>query len=55
MIDKFEKYIGSFNLIKENKEFGLHHNLELELNRIIDLNKEGIKIVLRELRLSELV
>lgn len=55
MFDTFEKYIGPFNLIRENKEFGLHHNLELELKRIIDLNKEGIKIVLRELKLSELV
>ena len=57
MIDTFEKYIGPFSLIKEkeNRELGLHHNLELKINKILNLNKENIKIVLRDLRLSDVL
>lgn len=55
MVDNFERYIGDISLIKEVEELGLHHNLELELDKILDLNSKNIKILLRQLRLSELV
>jgi hypothetical protein len=55
MVDNFERYIGPVSSIKEVEEMGLHHNLELELDKILDLNSKNIKILLRQLRLSELV
>lgn len=55
MVDKFEIYIGPVSSIKEVEEMGLHRNLELKLDQILNLNSKNIKSVLRQLRLSELV
>jgi hypothetical protein len=55
MFDVFEKYIGPISSIKEVEEAGLHHNLELELNKILNVNSNNIKIILRQLKLNELV
>jgi hypothetical protein len=55
MVDNFERYIGPVSSIKEVEEMGLHRNLELELNKILNVNSNNIKIILRQLKLNELV
>jgi hypothetical protein len=52
MVESFEKYIGPIYLIKEEQVSGLHHNLEKELDKIIEFNSDNIKIILRDLRIK---
>lgn len=51
----FEKYIGSISNINPNIEGGLHKLLEVEVKKILDANESNILILLREMKLKELV
>ena len=56
MFNKFEEYIGPVSMINSNPLRGLHELAEREMvSAVIEKNKEYITIVLRDLKLSNLV
>ena len=56
MFTKFEEYIGPVSMINSNPLRGLHEMAEREMvSAVIEKNKEYITIVLRDLKLSNLV
>jgi hypothetical protein len=56
MVQKFEEYIGPISMISDDDKKGLHQLTEGRfLPEVINLNKENITIILREMNLSELV
>ena len=55
MVEKFEKYIGPISLVKEIGVKGLHTNLEKQLDKIMELNSDNIKTILRDLRIKDFI
>ena len=56
MFNNFEEYIGPVSMINSTSLKGLHELAEKEMvSAVIEKNKEYITIVLRDLKLSNLV
>lgn len=53
---KFEEYIGPMNLISDIPDKrGLHHLTEKFVIQILEKNEENIKVVLRDMKLNNLI
>lgn len=53
---KFEEYIGSMSLISDTPDKrGLHHLTEKFVSQILEKNEENIKVVLRDMKLNNLI
>jgi hypothetical protein len=56
MVDMFQRYIGPLNMINPHPMKGLHEIMERDfVPAVIEKNKENITIVLRDLKISNLV
>ena len=56
MFNKFEEYIGPASMINSTSVKGLHVIVERDfVPKVIEKNKENITIVLRDLKISNLV
>lgn len=55
MVQKFEEYIGSLNMISDSDKGGLHPLMNDFVDEVIDKNKENIKIVLRDMKINSIM
>lgn len=56
MVSKFEEYIGPVNMISSEPLRGLHEVMEKQgVDIVIEKNKENIKVVLRDLKIKNIV
>jgi len=55
MVNSFEKYFGPIEMVSDLKKTGLHVLLERFQNDLLIGNKEDVKIILRDMRLKELL
>jgi hypothetical protein len=56
MSEKFEEYIGPMTMISDTQDKrGLHHKTNDFVNNILEGNKKNIKIVLRNMKIDNLV
>ena len=55
MVSSFEKYFGPIELLSSERKTGLHHNLNKFSEEILLGNSIGLKIVLRDMRIKELL
>ena len=56
MSEKFEEYIGPMSMISDTQDKrGLHHKTNDFVNNILEGNKNNIKIVLRNMKIDNIV
>jgi hypothetical protein len=55
MVDSFERYFGPIEMISDVIKPGLHFKLEDFKKDILIGNKKNIQIILRDMRLKELL
>jgi hypothetical protein len=56
MVEKFEEYIGPLHLISDIPDKkGLHHRTEGFVHKVLEKNANNVKVVLRDMKLKELL
>lgn len=56
MSQKFEEYIGPMNMISDIPEKrGLHHLTEIFVGEVLEKNKDNIKVVLRDMKIANII
>jgi len=56
MVDKFEEYIGPISMISDtSNKPGLHPKTEEFALKVLEENKDNIKVVLRDMKISNLI
>lgn len=55
MITKFEEYIGPIHMISSTKKKGLHYSVNEFVDKVVEKNNDNIKVILRDMRLNEIV
>ena len=56
MSEKFEEYIGPMNMISDVPDKkGLHHKSDLFINDVLEKNKDNVKIVLRDMKIGNII
>jgi hypothetical protein len=56
MSEKFEEYIGSMNMISDIPDKrGLHHKTERFVGEFLEKNKDNVKVVLRDMKISSII
>lgn len=56
MSEKFEEYIGSMSMISDTPDKrGLHHRTERFVNEVLERNENNLKIVLRDMKIGNII
>jgi hypothetical protein len=56
MSEKFEEYIGPMNMISDTPDKkGLHHKSDLFINDVLEKNKDNVKVVLRDMKIGNII
>ena len=56
MVEKFEEYIGPVSMISDTPDKrGLHHLTERFVGEVLNKNVDNIKIVLRDMKISNII
>ena len=56
MSEKFEEYIGPMSMISDVPDKrGLHHLTERFVGEVLEKNKDNIKVVLRDMKISNII
>lgn len=56
MVDKFEEYIGPVNMISDVPDKrGLHHITEKFVGEVLEKNEDNVKVVLRDMKISNII
>ena len=56
MSEKFEEYIGPMNMISDIPDKkGLHHKSDLFINDVLEKNKDNVKVVLRDMKIGNII
>ena len=56
MSEKFEEYIGPMNMISDVPDKkGLHHLTERFVGEVLEKNKDNVKIVLRDMKIGNII
>ena len=56
MSEKFEEYIGPMNMISDVPDKkGLHHLTERFVGEVLEKNKDNVKVVLRDMKIGNII
>jgi hypothetical protein len=56
MSEKFEEYIGPMSMISDLPDKkGLHHLTERFVGEVLEKNKDNVKIVLRDMKIGNII
>lgn len=56
MVNKFEEYIGPVNMISDTLDKrGLHHLINEFFDKVLENNKDNLKIVLRDMKINNII
>jgi len=56
MSNKFEEYIGPMNMISDYPDKkGLHHLMDKFVDEVLEKNKDNVKVVLRDMKIGNII